>query len=71
VNLWVLWRTSGEGRNGFALFGHILIVSFRPEGSENFGKISWIKWDIICLNKEKGGLVVRRMREFNLDFLRK
>jgi len=25
-------------------------------GGEDFRKLSWIKWDIICLKKENGGL---------------
>lgn len=29
-------------------------------------KTSWIKWDIIYLNKEKGGMRVRRIGEFHM-----
>lgn len=34
-------------------------------------KISWLKWDIICLKKENDGLRVRRPKEFNLALLGK
>jgi len=40
-------------------------------GGEDFRKIAWVKWDSICLPKEKGGLGVRRIREFNLALLGK
>jgi len=38
---------------------------------EDIRKISWIKWDTVCLNKEKGGLEVGRLREFNTALLGK
>jgi len=40
-------------------------------GCEDTRKISWIDWESICLDKEVGGLGVRRMREFNLVLLGK
>ena len=40
-------------------------------GSEDNRKISWIDWESICLDKEVGGLGVRRIREFNLALLGK
>jgi len=40
-------------------------------GSEDHRKISWVSWNSICVSKEKGGLGVRRMREFNLALLEK
>lgn len=40
-------------------------------GSEDNRKIPWISWNTICLQKEQGGLGVRRLREFNLALLGK
>lgn len=40
-------------------------------GCEKFRKITWIKWDIICLKNEDGGLGVRRLKKFNLARLGK
>jgi hypothetical protein len=40
-------------------------------GCEENRKISWIDWNTICLEKEVGGLGVRRIREFNLSLLGK
>ncbi|MCH83728.1 putative non-LTR retroelement reverse transcriptase, partial [Trifolium medium] len=34
-------------------------------------KISWIKWDIVCLPKKKGGLDVRDVRVVNISLLAK
>ncbi|GAU40603.1 hypothetical protein TSUD_28090 [Trifolium subterraneum] len=34
-------------------------------------KTTWISWNTICLNKESGGLGVRRLREFNTALLGK
>nr|ABN09170.1 hypothetical protein MtrDRAFT_AC183371g10v1 [Medicago truncatula] len=34
-------------------------------------KITWIDWESVCLNREVGGLGVRRIREFNLSLLGK
>jgi len=38
---------------------------------EDNRKISWIDWDSICLEKEVGGLGVRKLKEFNLMLLGK
>ena len=40
-------------------------------GGEDVGKISWVKWDSVCLPKEEGSLGVRRLEEFNLALLGK
>ncbi|GAU46317.1 hypothetical protein TSUD_243380, partial [Trifolium subterraneum] len=40
-------------------------------GCEANRKIAWIKWDTICLNRENGGLGVRRLKEFNISLLGK
>lgn len=40
-------------------------------GSEDVRKISWIQWDIVCCNKEKGGLGVGQLCEFNMALLGK
>jgi hypothetical protein len=34
-------------------------------------KVSWIKWDIVCLPKKKGGLGVRDIRVVNISLLAK
>jgi hypothetical protein len=34
-------------------------------------KISWIKWDTVCLPKKKGGLGVRDVRVVNMSLLAK
>ncbi|KAK2452187.1 hypothetical protein QL285_000002 [Trifolium repens] len=34
-------------------------------------KISWIKWDTVCLPKKKGGLGVRDIRAVNISLLSK
>lgn len=38
---------------------------------ENYRKITWIKWETICIEKEFRGLRVRRIREFNVAILGK
>jgi len=40
-------------------------------GCEGIRKITWIKWETVCLQKEEGSLRVRRLREFNLALLGK
>jgi len=40
-------------------------------GCEDIRKITWIKWDTVCMRKEEGGLGVRRLKEFNLALLGK
>jgi len=40
-------------------------------GCEDFRKLSWIKWDIVCLERENGDLGVRRLKEFNLSLVGK
>ena len=34
-------------------------------------KIAWIKWDNIYLQRENGGLGVKRLKEFNISLLGK
>lgn len=34
-------------------------------------KIPWVNWDMICLPKEKGGLGVQDLKNFNLALLGK
>lgn len=34
-------------------------------------KIMWVKWDTVCLPKEKGGLGIRDIKNFNLALLGK
>jgi hypothetical protein len=40
-------------------------------GSEDNRKIAWVDWNSICMNKEVGGLGVRRIKEFNIALLAK
>ncbi|CAI8586009.1 unnamed protein product [Vicia faba] len=48
-----------------------LINAFFWGGKEDRRKIVWIDLDFICLSKESGGLGVKRLREFNVNLLRK
>ena len=34
-------------------------------------KISWVKWDLVCTHKSKGGLGVRNVKMVNLSLLAK
>ena len=34
-------------------------------------KIAWLKWETICLSKEKGGLGIKDIRSFNKALLGK
>jgi hypothetical protein len=38
---------------------------------EDIKKITWIKWETVCLRKEDEGLGVKRLKEFNLALLGK
>jgi hypothetical protein len=40
-------------------------------GTRRGTKISWIKWDVVCLPKNKGGLGVRDVRVVNISLLAK
>ncbi|GAU48120.1 hypothetical protein TSUD_141420 [Trifolium subterraneum] len=48
-----------------------IFKAFLWGGSEDSRKINWIKWDKVCLDKERGVLGVRRVKEFNLSLLGK
>jgi len=48
-----------------------LFINFLWGGSEDVRKLSWIKWDTVCLKRENGGLGVKRLREFNISLLGK
>jgi len=48
-----------------------LLIRFFLGGCEENRKISWIDWESICVDKEVGGLGVRRSKEFNLALLGK
>jgi exonuclease III len=48
-----------------------LFNAFFWGGCEDFRKITWIKWETVCLRKENGGLGVRRLMEFNIALLGK
>jgi hypothetical protein len=41
------------------------------DGCEDTRKISWIRWNTMCLRKEYRELGVRRLREFNIALLGK
>ena len=32
-------------------------------------KLSWVKWDALCLHRKNGGLDVGRLKEFNFSLL--
>ena len=34
-------------------------------GSQELKKIAWVKWDVICLPKEDGGLGIKDISKFN------
>jgi hypothetical protein len=40
-------------------------------GVRKIKNISWIKWDTICAHRERGGLGVRRVKDFNYALLGK
>ena len=40
-------------------------------GDQQQHKIAWVKWDIVCLPKEAGGLGVKDTNSFNLSLLGK
>ena len=48
-----------------------LFINFFWGGGEDFRKLSWTKWDTICLKRDKGGLWLKRLREFNFSLLGK
>jgi len=48
-----------------------LLNNFFWGGSEDNRKITWLSWQTVCLNKEYGGLWVRKLKEFNLALLGK
>ena len=45
--------------------------SFLWGGGTDHKKIAWIKWDQVCLPKEKGGLGIKDIDTFNLALLGK
>jgi len=48
-----------------------LFTNFFRGGGEDVRKMSWLKWDTICLKKENGGLGVKRLKEFNISLMGK
>lgn len=40
-------------------------------GVEDHNKILWVRWDIVCLPKDKGGLDVKNLEAFNISLLSK
>ena len=40
-------------------------------GANDQNKIAWIKWDTVCLPKERGGLGIKDITTFNLALLGK
>ena len=40
-------------------------------GSSEQNKIAWIRWDMVCLPKEEGGLGVKDITSFNISLLEK
>lgn len=35
-------------------------------GNEDKNKLAWIKWDLVCSSKNRGGLGVKNLEAFNL-----
>lgn len=52
-------------------FESIFNAFFLGGGCVDIRKITWIKWDTMCLRKEEGGLGVRSLKEFYLTLLGK
>ncbi|GAU49774.1 hypothetical protein TSUD_141640 [Trifolium subterraneum] len=48
-----------------------LFKSFLWGGDGEAGKIYWIHWDKVCLERSQGGLGVRKVKEFNVALLGK
>ena len=48
-----------------------LQLRFLWGGGSDTNKIAWIKWDTVCLPKEKGGLGIKDISTFNLAMLGK
>ncbi|GAU20019.1 hypothetical protein TSUD_273540 [Trifolium subterraneum] len=48
-----------------------ILCHFFWGGCEANNKISWVKWESICLPRENGGLGVRRVKDFNYALLGK
>lgn len=40
-------------------------------GRDEQRKISWVKWDDVCLPKDKGGLGIKNLEAFNITLLSK
>ncbi|GKV39902.1 hypothetical protein SLEP1_g47602 [Rubroshorea leprosula] len=40
-------------------------------GTEGGKKINWVKWEVVCKDKKKGGLGVKDLRKFNMAILGK
>ncbi|GKV05619.1 hypothetical protein SLEP1_g17606 [Rubroshorea leprosula] len=40
-------------------------------GTEGGKKINWVKWEVVCKDKKKGGLGVKDLRKFNMALLGK
>ncbi|XP_045802983.1 uncharacterized protein LOC123896664 [Trifolium pratense] len=62
-------------RKRLGLWGNKYVRRIQREflwgGRSGRKKISWIKWDIVCLPKKKGGLGVRDIRMVNISLLAK
>ena len=61
-------------RNDIDVYLSPLIEDLRKlwdEGVLEQKKIVWVKWDTMCLPKEKGGLGIRDIKCFNLALLEK
>jgi hypothetical protein len=57
--------------SGIISFLESIFCHFLWGGCEENKKISWIKWDTICAHRERGGLGVRRVKDFNYALLGK
>ncbi|GAU37198.1 hypothetical protein TSUD_30630 [Trifolium subterraneum] len=68
-------RLSGWKCKNLSIGGRLIllksVLSSIPGGCEENKKISWIKWDTICVHRERGGLGVQRVKDFNYALLGK
>jgi hypothetical protein len=46
-----------------------LFMQFLWGGSEKSSRINWVKWSKVCKDKDKGGLGVKNIRDFNSALL--
>lgn len=65
------WKSKNIYVEDWFVLSSISVCTVDGRGCEDFRKLSWIKYDILCLQMENGGLGVMRLKEFNLSLLEK